>query len=81
MNVHGKIFNLTSILDKKRISYTHIPPTNFYSGEIIFGLQSISISYDESGIAIWDGIDLIDENAHQLESEQIADFIDSHVNI
>jgi hypothetical protein len=75
MNVHGKIFNLTSILDKKRVSYTHIPPTEFWSGEIIFGIATISLSYDDKGIALWDGLRLINENVHESEPEQIADYL------
>jgi hypothetical protein len=79
MQVDAKIFNLTSILHQRKVSYTHTPPTDFWSGEIIFGLQTISISYDQSGIAIWDGLKLIDENANELEAEAIADFVTSHV--
>lgn len=75
MQALEKIRKIIGLLDKKNISYTHIPFSKFSSGEILFGLNEISISYDEENIAIWDGIVLVRENGTELSPLDVFNLV------
>lgn len=81
MQTLEKIRKVIGLLDKANIGYTHISLGKFFSGEIIFGLNEISISYDEENIAIWDGIDLVREDGAELSPKDIYNLVTNLTNV
>lgn len=81
MQTLEKIRKIIGLLDKANVGYTHIPFQKFVTGEIIFGLNEISISYDEENIAIWDGIFLVREDGAELSPNDIVNLVNNLTNV